>query len=486
MNITTFKNNGIAHLEDLHYLDFITTIKNLSDYNVTEKLDGANLVFGFDKDGNFYTSRESKKGVRYYNSAEFEDIPQNNMFRSAHLALENVTHILQPLVGIGHAIEVEVLFGIQPNAIIYGLNYIVFLRRVPGDCDCITNISTNDISDNFKAVNINVQSPILTSRNGLDLTKTIESHQWKITHPQTIDINTLLDVNVNTEIKTLELWLNNQSTIATLTNAELLQVNLNTIPKNDRPKIKQARTDNINKLYKFKTQIKHRYVTEVLNNITPALQTTQINQIENVGIEGIVLQHKKTLQQIKIVDKNNFTTINSFYYAVRNKLKVTNLNRPQYDCINLPSLDTRDIYGVLLQPITKHLNLPPISYFIDINRMLKKYKGITIDDTIHNLLNGTIDFTALQSQTFMAIQHSISTLISVNNYYCANYNNFFHILSNGKTISYNEHIHNRTLLFFAELYTFLHQLYNQIAKSNTEQELINILFKKQLNSIHKL
>ena len=85
---------GIPHLEDLPPQKFLDVVENLAVYTITEKLDGANLVFGFDNEGEFYTSRETKSGNRYYTAEQYEKRPGNNGFKLAHLALAKCIPIL--------------------------------------------------------------------------------------------------------------------------------------------------------------------------------------------------------------------------------------------------------------------------------------------------------------------------------------------------------------------------------------------------------
>ena len=138
MSMKIFRlNEGITHIEDLSIDKFINTIKNLFDYNVSEKIDGANLWFGRDTNGNLFTTREQKSADkdRKFQSKDYHMVSAYNGFRSAHDALENFfgskTDILKP----NETFEIEVVFGKQPNVVKYsddGVNYIVILRPVNG------------------------------------------------------------------------------------------------------------------------------------------------------------------------------------------------------------------------------------------------------------------------------------------------------------------------------------------------------------------
>jgi uncharacterized protein (UPF0218 family) len=125
---------GIAHIEDLPLDQFIQTVKDLKDKSVTEKLDGANLWFGVDENG-LFTSREGKRAnaKRWYSVDDYPMIASFNGFRAAHLALQKAERAVKTVLSNGDMIEIEVLFGRQPNTVTYGhdeKNFIVILRAV--------------------------------------------------------------------------------------------------------------------------------------------------------------------------------------------------------------------------------------------------------------------------------------------------------------------------------------------------------------------
>jgi len=124
---------GISHIEDLPPLELIKVLDKLSSLSYTQKVDGANLIFGIDINGKFYTSREHKGDVRFYTSSEYPTNSKYDSFRAAHLALQKVLSKIKMVLQPGNAISIEVIMNNQPNVVSYGQNQIVFLEPVAGD-----------------------------------------------------------------------------------------------------------------------------------------------------------------------------------------------------------------------------------------------------------------------------------------------------------------------------------------------------------------
>jgi len=81
---------GITHIDDqkLPIEKFLHVLKNLKNFEITEKVDGANLKFGLNMAGRFFTSRMGKEGKEYFSEEEWGKEFKDTAFRSAHLALD--------------------------------------------------------------------------------------------------------------------------------------------------------------------------------------------------------------------------------------------------------------------------------------------------------------------------------------------------------------------------------------------------------------
>ena len=162
-------NEGITHIEDLSIDKFIDTIKSIFKFHVSEKIDGANLWFGLDDSDIFYTTREQKSGDkdRKYESKDYSKVAAYNGFRSAHDALQSFMKLgkYRGALHPGDKIEIEVVFGKQPNVVKYsdeGINYIVLLRPVDGT----SQEHFDKLVSMLDGKEVNVQSEIIDTVDG--------------------------------------------------------------------------------------------------------------------------------------------------------------------------------------------------------------------------------------------------------------------------------------------------------------------------------
>ena len=119
----------MKHIEELTKPLMVEVINNLGKMEITEKIDGSNLVFGYDENGQFYTSRSNKgQKEQFFSNEDYGDSPVNNAFKAAHAAL-SATVGSKPIPGTSY--EIEILYGRQPNAVVYGSNRIVFIDSFP-------------------------------------------------------------------------------------------------------------------------------------------------------------------------------------------------------------------------------------------------------------------------------------------------------------------------------------------------------------------
>jgi hypothetical protein len=116
MNIIEIS-SSITHIEDLPPIEFVSLVKKLEEYEITEKVDGAQILFGIDEKG-FYTSRETKGGIRMYEASDYPIGFSNTHMRSVHLLLKRVLPSLKEAgMRKGDQVEAEVLFGELPNVV---------------------------------------------------------------------------------------------------------------------------------------------------------------------------------------------------------------------------------------------------------------------------------------------------------------------------------------------------------------------------------
>lgn len=200
---------GITHIEDLPPEDFVKAVRNMSKMIATEKLDGANLIFGFNSEGKFYTSREAKGGSdRFFSTDNYTTRAADNGFKSAHAALQKVSPKLKKVIDAGEAVEVEVLFGRQPNAIVYGANYIAFLRMIPGDSGEMPDQNKiKQLHSELQGDEVTVSVPVTTTDDGLKLKTEPTKFQWKFTSVSYVESHQFAEVDVQDELAKFEQWI---------------------------------------------------------------------------------------------------------------------------------------------------------------------------------------------------------------------------------------------------------------------------------------
>ena len=468
ISISLKESSGIPHIEALPPETFINAIENISKFIITEKLDGANLIFGFDDKGRFYTSRERKGGIKRYSVNEYSDESMNNGFKAAHAALEQIKELLLKIVGRGNAIEVEILFGRQPNAIVYGSNYIAFLRAVRSDSNNQPNQQIIDqLYTKLENKTVTVEVELITTDDGIELKKVKTPIKWKFARASVIDNKVFSSIDVSKEIRRFRDWLYEEIRLDdnfVLTRNDIITSNLNKIPKKYREQVKHLREQ-------FKTQAKEQfilpvkeiYINNVLRKLKPKLRDIEVSDDEDLGIEGVVFLDPETQFQFKLVDKDLFTTINNFNWLVRSLIKTTSRGRR----IDLPLFSDReiDIFNSLMMKIGKLFDHKQLEHSSSIKQFFKRYKGNNLDETLTNVAKTIYHNTDdIKHEILKYIKQGINELDQLYEKYIDNVDKIKIELKNGKTIKYNKEIHKRTLLEFAEtrktLFDYLEKIKN--------------------------
>ena len=271
-------NEGITHIEDLSIDKFIEIIKNIFNFRVSEKIDGANLWFGLDDSDIFYTTREQKSGDkdRKYASGDYSKVAAYNGFRSAHDALESFMKLgkyrghLHP----GDKIEIEVVFGKQPNVVKYsedGTNYIVLLRPVDGT----SQAHFDKLADALNGKETTVQSNIIDTLDGQHLVTSKSPFKWKIVKnvSEKVSSSLISHKSVLKIVGKLESFLKDRNDVVSkalnreVSNFEAMTMRLVGIPAAAKEVIKSEK-DVLNQqvLTQFKLPIKKQLFADLLDN----------------------------------------------------------------------------------------------------------------------------------------------------------------------------------------------------------------------------
>lgn len=307
--------SGITHLEELDLDEFIYFVKNFYNENIVaiQKLDGTfNMSVVRDEEG-IYFARLSKKQTAPFTA---NDLPRNPMFNALRgacifLSDDSVKSKLTELLDPGDALDIEVLYGSQPNTIRYNLknNYLALLRFIQGKSGDEAERRLNEIVEELKTIEVNIKNPVYYYNwNTESVEYKSQSEVWKFTKPEILDkAKSKYDAQKDLEI--LSSWLSDTNTIIpSMTNLEVLGVALTSIPKNERPLYKQAKLAAEEEANRLKLNIKQQMVDVILKH----------SEFELGGNEqeGLVIRDKDTRRMTKLVDKEGFTEANrtNWYY----------------------------------------------------------------------------------------------------------------------------------------------------------------------------
>lgn len=314
---------GIPHLEDLQVDEMLRLLKNLSTLRIVQKLDGANLHVGVDLEGKLYTSREQKGGDRFYDAADFPKRSAYDGFKSASLALFTVGDTIQRVLSKGQEASVEVLFGPQPNTVLYGkdgYSYIAFLEPMDGDdpTKALTQEDLDGLVDLLRNKVVNITAIKHDTTDGKSMIKGPAVTPWKFTSSDKVPNEMLVSKHLDGLIKDVDKFLSKRSSAAQgqgehLSNYEVLSSKEKALAP-DRERLKVS-------LSKLLAPIKAELL-KASKKIKPSLRDTKLtSQVDAyTGIEGLIFTDEKTKEHFKVVDQDEFSAVNTFNYSVRNRL----------------------------------------------------------------------------------------------------------------------------------------------------------------------
>lgn len=477
---------GIRHIEDLPLPEFIKAVRNLETMHASEKLDGANLWMGLDEDGRLFTNRSGKrKGVtNFYSEKDYPGFAAYNGFRAAHAALETRLEDIKRIMQPGMTIELEILFGRQPNAVTYGADdksYIAFLRGVEGT----PNVIADQLTTALGGTSVKVNVPLIETPDGEKLEVVNRDVTYQFTGAQRIPVEKLKDVNLKSRLADLERFLEKPAGLegSNITNGELLLGSLASIPTAKRDEAKRKKEEiTATVISDFKLPIKRELLDNYVNKIKPALGSMDVSPDEDVGIEGVVLRDPTTGDLIKIVDKDVFTTINAFNHAIRNQISgVTKSLDPT------TPLETRGgIVGNMKIRIADLLGNAELAKGATAKRALRAVKGETAVDTIKAFTAqlDIHDFLGMKRKLIAIITQGAGELKALLEDFKANKDKFSLKLKGGKTIGISPEIEKRTLLVFAESRRNVLELLEKVKAAKTSAQVVAILYGHLAKQVH--
>jgi hypothetical protein len=473
---------GIEHLEDLSLEDFMSAVKRIHEMNATDKLDGVNLWLGLDTSGNLFTSREgkSRKSNRFYSQEDFKDVSAHNGMRAAHEALMKQETALKSVLKPEDIVEVEILFGKQPNTIVYGkddMNYIAFLRSIktPQNEGQFRQSLYKDVYEAVKDATESVKTPIVTTIDGENLSTTEQTTQWKFVTPTTLTSKDMSRLDVSDDLEKLQRFLDKDNQMAADMGSPMTNFEVMKSGKRDLRDEKKKIQDIVQT--KYKLGIKNKILDQLVRVVKPSLQGDD----GEGGVEGVVFLDPETQKQFKVVDKDVFTTINKFNYQIRNAVS----GQVRTDDPLATLVQQGGVFGSAKLRIAKLFNIEGFGAGGGTKRVFKKYMGGSPEETLANFCQalGDVNVNAYKNKIEHILQNAIVELQSHLKDFKKNAKTYSLELKNGKTIKYSKETIDRTLLVFAETKKNIEQLMKDISEVSSVEDLVTRLFGAKIKDL---
>lgn len=476
---------GIAHLEDLPIEQFIRMLKELPKLRCVQKLDGANLVAGVDVQGRFYTSREQKGGKRFYKITDFPKRPAYDGFKTAHAALEQVKDVFCKIVKTGAAISCEVIYGDQPNTVIYGkggLSYVAFLEPVPGD-DPTRQLNyglAKLLTDALKETQVSTNIDAADTTDGITFVKSPKPMRWGFTRSDVVAPEDIARVDYQDNLKALEEFLERPSGGAEdigieMTNYEVIKDKGQKLAEVRKALNEKVRTD-------FMIPIKEKFLTKLVYKQKPSLHSGRSDDSGFIGIEGLIFTDKNTSERFKIVDRDDFTAVNKFFYQVRNRIvgRITTSNEEL-------SLESRGgILGEAKIRCMRLFSIPDLEMPGQAKRALQPFAGADRDETLKNLKETVkeLSFQAIKRKMSAIMTNCMSDIEDELDEFKSGFDTLELELKNGRKVKYTPEIKRRTLMTFAESFKTINETLRAIRGAASFGDLFEYFLKDALADLH--
>ncbi len=481
-------NEGITHIEDLSIDQFLEIIKNISEFYCSEKIDGANLWFGLDANGKFFTTREQKGRDKdpKYTASDYNMVSAYNGFRSAHDALQAKAAVIKKHLQPNDMVEVEIVFGKQPNVVKYstdGTNYVVLLRPVEGTPFARFTALAEALEDD----EVSVQSKVVDTIDGENLTTARLPFKWSFAKNVSSKVsNDLVSTKkLNSSIQKLEAFLNqkNESISAIIgkdtNNFGVLTLRLTGVPVKFRETVKlekEALSEKV--LVDFKLPIKRSLMSDLARNGS-FLSNKLGKDPEDQDMEGFVLSGSG--KQIKLVDRDLFTSVNEFNFKIRNELNGIVMS----DDLEA-SLESRGgIFGTCKIRIANLFDVRDLAKSVKARKIFAANKGKTALQTVENFAKSLKirDFQQYRIKIAAILTDAENELKSKLDQFKLESADYKIKLKNGKEVDFSEESRKRTLLAFAELNKEIKELKQKIKAAKSLEEIIIAIYGRFIDEL---
>ncbi len=292
-------------------------------------------------------ARLAKKQENSFTSSSLPKNPLYNALRGACKALEDnrIQQVFIEELLPNEALDIEVLYGIQPNTIKYNLdaNYLAVLRFIRTNKDRIEqNEAIQTIVNKLKTIIVKINNAVYYyDWDKESLSSNLEEESWKFTTPQVYNKEKLkTKISFEDDIKNILNWAHSASSIPSIKNKDILDIKLIGMKKDIKEQYKKAREKAI---YEFK-ELKLNVKTKIAENILKDLEFDLGGTIQ----EGLVVKDINDPTKLtKFVDRQGFTKENrrNWHYMEQiNDVILKNFFAFIADKLNLPSLNQRNLF----------------------------------------------------------------------------------------------------------------------------------------------
>lgn len=474
---------SIPHVEDLDVETFIRSIERINDLHAVQKLDGANLRAGLDERGEFYASREQKGGKRFYKQADFPKTSAYDGFRAAFEVLKKHEDIIKDVLVPGEAMNLEVIYGSQPNTVFYGkdgINYLAILEMVLGD-DPSLDPDQNKVKElvkRFKTVGIiHVETMGYDTVDGKTLARAPKVTDWKITKSDPVVGHE--NINFSKELSALKKFLREPNKLAykmgkDLSNFEVLKDRSQELAEERKNLDEKIRTE-------YKLPVKEALL-KLAKKQKPSLRGGIADEGAYHGIEGIIFTDPKTREKFKVVDRDVFTRINQFNYQVRKGIASRTITVDP----NQPKELRGGIVGEARVRSINMLGLSNAELPNQARKILANFKGSSRTETVKNICGSLhqLNFQAVRRKIQSIYVSALDDLDEALDSFKTHADEYTLKLDDGTVIKYTKEIKRRTLMSFAEAHRTLFEMLSKIRRCQDLEELIEVFFGKQLDELH--
>lgn len=474
---------GIAHIEDLDVETFIRALENIKDMDAVQKLDGANLRAGLDERGKLYASREQKGGKRFYKQADFPKSSAYDGFRAAFEVLKQNEEIITDIMSPGEAMNLEVIYGAQPNTVFYGkdnLCYLAILEMVIGDDPSIDpdQEKVKMMYKKFKECGvIHIQTMASDTADGKNMARAPKTTDWKITKS---DIAVGHDkLSFGKELGSLKKFLKDSNKVATKMGKDLSNFEVLKDRSRNLSDERKALDEKIKQEYKIPAK---QELLKLVGSQEPSLRGKIGDKGAYNGIEGIIFTDPTTREKFKVVDREVFTRINQFNYQVRKGVasRTVSVNPDQ------PKEQRGGIIGEARLRAINMFGLSNADLPTQAKKVLANFKGSDRSETLKNIAGSIhqLNFQAVKRKIQSIYVSAMDDLDEALDAFKTNSDSYKLKLENGKEITYTQEIKRRTLMTFAEANKSITEMLSKIRRASDFPQLLEVFFHRQLDDLH--